>query len=345
VTGRRLFHEDVVRALAPHVEDQLRILASPDEAWQPSDYLPDFAADTWPATLAALRAEAARLPETVLAVLVGDTVTEEALPSYAMALNQLVQDTQGTASGPWPRWLRGWTAEENRHGDVLNGYLRLSGRVDMRAVEVSIQHLLVGGFDSGSQADPYNLLVYTAFQERATRISHGNVAALADRAGAPLLGRICRVIAGDEARHETFYQRMMNRVFAEDPDGAMRAFADMLDRQIAMPGMQMGGDSEPDLFDRFARAAQRIGVYTAADYAAIVDHLVRTWAIGTRSVQGEAARAQERLGRAAERYARLAARIASATARASDPGFSWMATRTVTPARRRAVREGRAVNG
>jgi len=341
MTSARPFHEEVVRDLAPHVEDQLRILAAPDDAWQPSDYLPDFASDHWPETLAALRSESARLPETLLAVLVGDTVTEEALPSYAMALNQLVQDTQGTAGAPWPRWLRGWTAEENRHGDLLNGYLRLSGRVDMRAVEVTIQHLLVGGFDSGSQTDPYNLLVYTSFQERATRVSHGNAASLADRAGAPLLARICRVIAGDEARHETFYQRMMSRVFAADPDGAMLAFAGMLDRQIVMPGRQMGGETEPDLFDRFARVAQRIGVYTAADYAAIVDHLVRTWAITSRSVQGEAARAQERLGRAAERYGRLAARAASALAQTHDPIFPWIAARAPGP----AARGVRSVNG
>jgi acyl-[acyl-carrier-protein] desaturase len=327
VTGAQTVHDEVVRGLAADVERQLRMLAAPADAWQPSDYLPDFASDSWHATLTALRTEAARLPEAVLVALVGDTVTEEALPSYAMALNQLVQDTQGTATGPWPRWLRGWTAEENRHGDLLNGYLRLSGRVDMRAVEVAIQHLLVGGFDSGSQADPYNLLVYTSFQERATRISHGNVAGLADQAGAPLLARICRVIAGDEARHETFYQRMMSRVFDVDPDGAMCAFAGMLDRQIVMPGQQMGGDDDPDLFDRFARVAQRIGVYTAADYAAIVAHLVRTWAVTTRPVHGEAARAQERLGRAAERYARLAARAGQFIARQRDPEFPWIAPR------------------
>lgn len=331
MTGASTVHDEVVRGLSADVERQLRMLAAPADAWQPTDYLPDFASESWHISLTALRTEAARLPEAVLAVLVGDTVTEEALPSYAMALNQLVQDTQGTAMDPWPRWLRGWTAEENRHGDLLNGYLRLSGRVDMRAVEITIQHLLVGGFDSGSQADPYNLLVYTSFQERATRVSHGNTAVLADRAGAPLLARICRVIAGDEARHETFYQRMMHRVFDVDPDGAMCAFADMLDRQIMMPGRQMGGDADPDLFDRFARVAQRIGVYTAADYAAIVDHLVRRWAITTRSVRGDAARAQERLGRAAERYARLAARAAAAVARQRDPVLPWIAARDVTP--------------
>lgn len=326
----RTRHDEVVQGLGHEVERQLRILPSPTEAWQPSDYLPDFASDTWPARLAALRAEAARLPDDVVVVLVGDTVTEEALPSYATALNQLVQDEQGTASGPWPRWLRGWTAEENRHGDLLNTYLRLSGRVDMRAVDVTIQQLLVGGFDSRSQSDPYSLLVYTSFQERATRLSHRATGALAERAGAPGLARICRVIAGDEARHETFYQRMMGAVLDEDPEGGLLAFAGMLERQITMPGLTMGGAHDPGLFDRFALVAQRLGVYTAADYAAIVAHLVKTWHVADRRVTGDAARAQDWLCRAPERFARLAQRVAATTARQArgDGAWAWLSQRS-----------------
>lgn len=316
-------HGDVVQGLGQEVERLLRILPSPTEAWQPSDYLPDFASETWPTRLATLRAEAARLPDDLLVVLVGDMVTEEALPSYAMALNQLVQDEQGTSPGPWPRWLRGWTAEENRHGDLLNAYLRLSGRVDMRAVDVTIQQLLVGGFDSSSQGDPYNLLVYTSFQERATRLSHRATSALAERSGAPGLARICRVIAGDEARHETFYQRMMGAVLDQDPDGGVLAFAGMLERQIAMPGLTMGGPDDPDLFGRFALVAQRLGVYSAADYASIVAHLVKTWRIADRVVTGDAARAQQWLCRAPERYARLAARVAGSAARQPQSGEAW----------------------
>jgi acyl-[acyl-carrier-protein] desaturase len=32
----------------------------------------------------------------------------------------------------WAQWVRQWTSEENRHGDLLNKYLYLSGRVNMR---------------------------------------------------------------------------------------------------------------------------------------------------------------------------------------------------------------------
>lgn len=38
------------------------------------------------------------------------------------------RDDTGACPTPWARWNRHWTAEENRHGDVLNKYLYLSGR-------------------------------------------------------------------------------------------------------------------------------------------------------------------------------------------------------------------------
>ena len=90
------------------------------------------------------------ISDELLVVLVGDMVTEEALPSYAVSLNGLVRDHEGTSPAPWARWLRGWTAEENRHGDLLNAYLRLTGRVDMRAVERTIHHLIANGFNPRS---------------------------------------------------------------------------------------------------------------------------------------------------------------------------------------------------
>ena len=63
-------------------------------------------------------------------VLVGDMVTEEALPSYMNMLNTLdgVRDETGASNHAWARWNREWTAEENRHGDLLNKYLYLTGK-------------------------------------------------------------------------------------------------------------------------------------------------------------------------------------------------------------------------
>jgi acyl-[acyl-carrier-protein] desaturase len=199
----------------------------------------------------------------------------------------------------------------------------------MRAIERTVHSLLANGFNPRSAADPYNLLVYTSFQERATRISHGNVGRIAAREGDANLARICGIIAGDEARHETFYTRMMSHVLREDPAGGVLAFAAMLERQIAMPGRWMGGPEDPDLFDRFALVAQRTGVYTAHDYAAIVAHLVAAWDIAARPVSGEAARAQEALCRSADRYRRLADRIEGRVRRQGAVTFDWIGGRAI----------------
>ena len=47
----------------------------------------------------------------------------------------------------------------------------------------------------------YRGFIYTSFQERATKISHGNVGKLLAAAGDPFGAKICARIAGDEARH------------------------------------------------------------------------------------------------------------------------------------------------
>lgn len=318
---------EVIRAIEHAVADNLKLLAPLDKAWQPADYLPGLESASWRDEVERFRQAASAVSDQLLVVLVGDMVTEEALPSYSMSLNGLVRDEEGDGPAPWARWLRGWTAEENRHGDLLNAYLRLTGRVHMRAIERTVHALIVNGFNPKSQADPYNLLVYTSFQERATRISHSNVGRMAARDGDPNLARICAVIAGDEARHEAFYTRMMNYVLQHDPAGGILAFRSMLRGTIAMPGRFMEDGKDPDLFDHFAVVAQRTNVYTVRDYASIIEHLVKTWDIAGRSVTGEAARAQEELCRQAERYVRLAERTAAAMAKQPARAFSWIRDR------------------
>src|SRR6188508_1611505 len=232
---------EVIRAIEPAVEENLGLLVPVDRAWQPADYLPDLEAENWREQVEGFRKSAMAISDELLVVLVGDMVTEEALPSYAISLNGLVRDHEGTSPAPWAKWLRGWTAEENRHGDLLNAYLRLTGRVDMRSIEVTVHHLL-----------------NNAFQERATKISHANVGKLAGGSGDAGLARICLKIAGDEARHEAFYTVMMGRVIDQDPDGGLISVMSMLRRVIAMPGRLMFDGKDPDLFDHFAAVAQRL---------------------------------------------------------------------------------------
>lgn len=130
----------------------LPLLKPVDQCWQPQEFLPDPALSkgSFMEEVAALRARTAELPDDYFVVLVGDMITEEALPTYQTMINTLdgVRDETGASSNPWAVWTRAWTAEENRHGDLLNKYLYLSGRVDMRMVERTVQYLIGSGMVS-----------------------------------------------------------------------------------------------------------------------------------------------------------------------------------------------------
>ncbi|OEL26281.1 Acyl-[acyl-carrier-protein] desaturase 6, chloroplastic [Dichanthelium oligosanthes] len=274
---------EVPRQLEPWLEEHVLPLLKPVEAsWQPSVLLPDPAADLgsdgFHAACLELRSGAAGVPDELLVCLVANMVTEEAVPTYPIVLNRLevvrdATDVDGT---------RGWSAEENRHGDVLNRYMHLSGRFDMREVERTVQRLIREGMVMHAPASPFHGFVYVAFQERATAIAHGNMALLvgARGAGDAALAQICGTVAADEKRPEVAYTRIMRKLFEADPDTAVRAMAYMMRRRIDMPAfINDGRHSGGHFYARFIAIAEKAGTYTLSDYRSILEHLIRQWGV------------------------------------------------------------------
>mmetsp|Transcript_10959 Transcript_10959/g.16864 ORF Transcript_10959/g.16864 Transcript_10959/m.16864 type:complete len:297 (+) Transcript_10959:454-1344(+) len=288
--------------------------------------------EEWVDGVKELRKNAQEIPDEVLVTLVGDMVTEEALPTYQTLLNTFegCDDPTGDSESAWAKWSRGWTSEENRHGDLLNKYLYLGGRCDMRAIEVTIQHLITNGFNPNARKDPYRGFVYTSFQERATKISHGNVGKLARKHGDPLLQRICAKIAGDEGRHEKAYQAFVTEILKRDPNGLLAVFGDMMRGQISMPAEQMTDGHDDNLYENFSEVAQRIGVYTAIDYADILDHLIVTWDLEhLEGLNAEGEKERDYLCKLPTRYRKLAERSMNKAKKAGDDKptlrqFSWI---------------------
>jgi acyl-[acyl-carrier-protein] desaturase len=320
---------EVIRSMEGFVKEHIGNLLVPvDKSWQPQDFLPDMSRPSWADEIADLQDHAARLPDELLVVLVGDMVTEEALPTYQTWLNRLdgVTDRTGASDNPWAQWSRGWTAEENRHGDLLNKYLYLTGRVDMRAVETTVHHLINNGFDPKTENDPYLGFIYTSFQERATKISHRNVGVLALKHGEEVLHKICGLIAGDEARHEKAYKLFMTKVFDLDPAQAVLSFAKMMKARIAMPAMLMSDGRTENLYQKYSIVAQKLGVYTTRDYADIIQDLVRHWKLESiHGLSDVSAKAQDYLCTLAERYHKLADRLSYS----GREKFSWVFDRDV----------------
>ena len=90
--------------------------------WQPTDFLPNSQSENFYEEVRELREIAKDLPYDFWVTLVGDTITEEALPTYESWLMDVEGVDQVEANG-WSKWIRQWTGEENRHGDLLNKYL------------------------------------------------------------------------------------------------------------------------------------------------------------------------------------------------------------------------------
>jgi acyl-[acyl-carrier-protein] desaturase len=282
-----------------------------EKYWQPSDLLPDSNHSDFFEEVREIQELAKEMDYDLWAVLIGDTITEEALPTYESWLMD-VEGIDNQGNNGWSKWVRAWTAEENRHGDLLNKYLYLSGRVNMREMEISTHHLIKDGMDIGTGRDPYRNFVYTSFQELATNISHRRVATLSKKTGNSRLAKICGIIASDEARHANAYMEFVKNIFNFDPSEMMLAFEDMMKKKIVMPAhlLRESGGAIGELFSHFSDAAQRVRVYTTHDYIDILRNLLSEWEIEKiNGLDEQAERARDYLVKLPERLHRLSERI------------------------------------
>ncbi|CAB4285726.1 unnamed protein product [Prunus armeniaca] len=263
---------EIFKSLEDWADKNILVHLKPvEKCWQPQDFLPMPESDGFYDQVKELRERAKEIPDDYFVVLVGDMITEEALPTYQTMLNTLdgVRDETGASLTSWAIWTRAWTAEENRHGDLLNKYLYLSGRVDMKQIEKTIQYLIGSGMDPKTENNPYLGFIYTSFQERATFISHGNTARQAKEHGDLKLAQICAV-------------------------------------------------------------AQRLEVYTARDYADILEFLVGRWNIEKLTgLSGEGRKAQDFVCRLPPRIRRLEERAQGKAKQSSTVPISWLFGREV----------------
>ena len=311
--------------LESHVESHMdKYLKRVDSLWQPSDHSPDISDEN--ENLAQHRLAAPEVTIEQLIVLVGNTITEDALPTYSASLSRLVEDKTGISDNPLAVAARRWEAEERRHGSLLDQHLRIDRRVNMKKVEETINYLIQDGFTTGGM-NPVEGFVYTSFQERATHIAHKKLGQLIGKNN-PFVSNSCRIIADDEARHEGYYKTvLLKKIFEIDPEVALAAYYQMMFQTIKMPALRMRDspirkDGET-LFDQFSKVAQKIGVYTSEDYISIVEHLNSHWGIEAINIGSETSSKQrDRLVTLPQTLRRAAKRKQSADYKI--PQFSWI---------------------
>ncbi len=302
---------EVMQFLAQKIESVIEeFLKNIDTNWQPSDFLPESNNPDFTKEIKEIQQQCKELPYDYMAVLVGDVITEEALPTYESWLIDIEGISKAEPHG-WSKWIRMWTAEENRHGDLLNKYIYLSGRVNMKQMEITTQHLIADGMEIGTARDPYKNFVYTSFQEMATNVSHRRTATIAKKHGNEQLSKICGVIAADEARHAKAYKSFVTKIFELDPSEMMLAFEDMMRKKIVMPAhfMRQQGEKIGTSWSHFSDAAQRLGVYTSLDYTNIMESLIQEWNIGNIcSLTGAAEKGRDYLMALPDRFRKVAER-------------------------------------
>jgi len=316
--------KEVMKTLEKNIDTFVdKFLIPAEKIWQPTDFLPNSQKDDFIEEIKEIQEISKDLDDDFWTVLVGDTITEEALPTYESWLLDIDGISQQPDNG-WAKWIRAWTSEENRHGDTLNKYLYLSGRVNMREVEITTQHLITDGFDIGTASDPYKNFVYTSFQELATYISHNNVAKIARKKGHKALAKMSKIIAGDEMRHHNAYVEFVRQIFEVDPSEMMLAFQHMMKHKIVMPALHLRESfaAKGSLFNDFSTVAQRVGVYTGFDYIEILKKLNTAWEIERiTGLTAEAEKARDYLLKLPDRLYRITERIVIPETRFQ---FKWL---------------------
>ncbi|MBI5662484.1 MAG: acyl-ACP desaturase [Ignavibacterium album] len=253
--------------------------------WFSSDFLPvdEKNSDDQNKIVDGLRERAKGIKDPARVAVALNLLTEEGLPHF----HRLIAHHLGSDSF-WSKWNNMWTAEEDRHGNILRDYARDSRLFRFKEVEMMQFYYQEAGFNPDWDKDPYKVFVYTTLQERATQFSHKNTGKLVGE-DEPLLNGILSNIAADEAKHFTFYRNVFKEVLNLDPNRAMVSASEI------MPAIDMPGLSMPN-FREMADVVRRVGIYGPRDYKNIVEEAIKFWEIELITGLNEAAKkAQEKI--------------------------------------------------
>ena len=328
--------DEIVKSLEPVVAKSFDILLPEDgKRWTPADFLPDMSSPGWEDRIREFQEISANLPTWYFVILAVNTATEEALPSYEARLQQYdsIRDQTGTDQTPYARGSREWTAQEYFHGELLMGLLNLSARIDMNRLYITNANLIRNGFNM-NVINAIMFRLWTAGQERVTKKVHGKMANVAQHAGATPYHKGQAVITGHESNHERYYEAFNKGAFHIAPESSMLSLAELVRRGMIMPTRLIDDEvsrdenGQPDLFERYGRLAWVEGIYTPADYAEVIGHMIEAYGIKNLSLSGDAARAQQYVLDKFEQRLRVAQEYDTRRIKRPDPeSFSFIVPR------------------
>jgi len=278
----------LLEALAETGEQLLARHLSTTKEWFPHKLVPwsraeDYADDyEW-------SSDESGVPAAVRSALYVNTLTEDNLPYYFRDIERMFG-----RDGAWGEWVRRWTAEECRHGMVLNQYLLASRAID----PVELERGRMVQMSCGAVPEPETVvdgLAYVALQELATRISHFNTGS---RLNDPVGKAIMRRVAADENLHYLFYRDAMSAVIEVDPSRAVIAIEHQV-KNFSMPGTGIPG------FAGHSKAIADSGIYDLAIHhdQILQPVIIRDWAV--EKLEGLSAEAEEARRKLLKQIARI----------------------------------------
>lgn len=286
---------NLLAELQPRVEQLLNRHLGQAKEWIPSFLVPWSRGEDYPDDYE-WSPEEAKLTEVARSALFVNVLTEDNLPYYFRDIERMFG-----RDGAWGEWVRRWTAEEGRHGQVIHDYLAVTRAID----PVDLERSRMAQVQQGQVPEPPNALegmAYVAIQELATRISHFNTGKhLSDPAGKAIMRRV----AFDENLHFLFYRDALSAALEIDPSGAVIAIKKQV-VNFAMPGVGIAN------FEEHARVIANAGIYDLAVHHEQILKPVLIRDLGLLEVpnlSGEAEKAREELAKYITRVERIGARI------------------------------------
>ncbi|MFL6070045.1 MAG: acyl-ACP desaturase [Actinomycetes bacterium] len=270
--------------LEPVVAGEINRHMTQARNWYPHEYVPWSDGRNFAGVLdgEAWEPSEQKFTDAARAALIVNLLTEDNLPSYHFEIA-----SKFGREGAWGDWVQRWTAEEDRHAQVIRDYLTVTRSVDPQELEdLRMQHM-----QNGYKAlHPGMLggLAYVSFQELATRVSHRNTGkATGDAVAEQMFARI----ALDENLHMVFYRNMMSASFEIEPDATMGAVRDVV-LDFKMPGHDIPG------FQRKAVQIAVEGIYDLRQHKdEVLMPVLRHWKVFERTNLGpEGEKARDQIG-------------------------------------------------
>ena len=220
-------------------------------------------------------------------------LTEDNLPYYFRDIERMFG-----RDGAWGERVRRWTAEEGRHGFVINGYLMATRAIDPVELNGRMAQVESGQAPSHQPRRRFGLRVVAGTRHPYQPFQHRQHAR--GQAGQAVMRRVAK----DENLHYLFYRDAMTAIFEHDPSTAVLAVEV---RDFQMPGTGIPG------FVEHAKAIADAGIYDfAIHHDKILQPVVlRDWKI--ESLEGlspEAEQARDALVTQISRIGKIGHRLA-----------------------------------